>query len=250
MGNGLYGVEHSFFPSSLDVVYSEMCYFMENVTGYPWVVEEVSAKEKIYYIDDSRNIGLSVYNTGNYNTAGIYITKDGVRSTAQLPVMPKTTGTQNKYYLYFAQSDNNDVFYLASCISSNATSHMSMGVVAAKDINDNWAIFYNSSQSPFYDTVFQCDKDKIDRAVKIGVCGGVKQGNPYNPDSYFSFVKCPNVFAGVEFKSLYLVLSSPTAATIEQYVGLGKVFATVEGKTLRLVPLYGGYVAFAFPVSE
>lgn len=249
MGNGLYGVEHSFFPSSADVIYSEMCNFMENVTGYPWVVEEVSAKEKIYYIDDSRNIGFSVYNSSNASSTGIFVVKNGQRSTLHSFISSRNANASYRCFLYFALSEDDNVIYISSYYGYSAT-QLSFGAIAAKDMNDNWAILYNSNKSQTYDTMLQCDSTKIDRSVRLGVCGSNIHGNPYNPDSYFSFAKCPNVFAGVEFKSLYLVLSSPATATMESNVGIGKVFATVDGKTLRLVPLYGGYVAFAFPVSE
>lgn len=246
--HNLKGIDYEFYSSHASQTISYDNNFMKNMTGYPWVIEEISSSEIIYYLDDSKTLGFTVYDSGSYTTSGIFVTRNGVRAKNQV-MFAHDYGSGIKQMLHFHVSENEDVVFLGwSYFGTEPYSH---GIIAAKGADGNWAMLYSagtSSNSFIYTQ--QTDIEKMDRACRLGVTGYNNYGQQLNPDSFFSIVKCPNVFSGKEFNSLYLVIQSPIVLQLDEKAGLGKVFVEVNGKTLRLVGLSGKYPNFGFPVSD
>ena len=59
MAHSLKGKSVSFIPSTVDVFYDRILDFMENVIGFPWIIEEVSTTEKRYFLDEDKKIGFT-----------------------------------------------------------------------------------------------------------------------------------------------------------------------------------------------
>jgi hypothetical protein len=220
--------------SGIDV-FNECKYFMENIVGFPWVVEKVNDTEFIYYLDDTKTIGFKVLYDGS--DFGIYVLSRTTKSKKSIIAPIAYYGPY--YWLYSHVSAGENAIYIGSLCYYSSNKKIN-GIVAAKDDNDKWSILYSSDSCGYI-----ADENDIDVATKIAfnkIYDGI--------NSYYSFVKCPNILSGKEYKELYLATSCPARPIYNDNDGLQELYASADGKTYRLVPLYGDYIQLAFPVSD
>lgn len=237
MSHNLKGNEYVYASTTIDVVYNNCKYFMENVVGYPWVIEDMGDTECRFYLDESKTIGFAVYK--NSGDTGIYVLKGTTKSTKiKLKAASLSSYGYYNHWLYSHVSEKEDVIYLGSYGYNNSAYYY--GFVAAKDGNGKWSILYSENN-----TGYIADETHIDINTKLS------STNTYNYiNSTYAIMKCPNVLSGTEYNELYYVASSPTKPQTSSTQGAQSLFIAAEGKTYRLVPLWLDYIALAFPVSD
>ncbi|MGN0657528.1 MAG: hypothetical protein ACI4KR_12145 [Ruminiclostridium sp.] len=228
------GNEYYFTAANVDAMYTNCVYFMENVVGYPWIIEEISSSEKYYYLDDTKKIGFAVYKTTATTTTGIYVLCGGAKSTKSLMSL---YGAGNTYFLYSHVSSGEDVVYIG-CYN---TANKYLGYVAAKDVENNWCVLYADSAKGYIAT----HNGVIDLNYNLGFSNYSDYIN-----CYFSIAKAANGITGAEFGGLYSVLSCPIAPANDVTSGAQSVYIEADGKTYRLVALNKNYITLAFPVSD
>lgn len=237
MSHNLKGNEYVYASTTEAVCFEKCKYFMENVVGYPWVIEDIGEKECRYYLDDSKTIGFSVYKNGG--DTGICVL-EGTTISTKTKLKPAYLSSYGyyKHWLYSHVSEKENVIYLGSYAYYNSAYYY--GFVAAKDGNGKWSILYSEGNRGYI-----ADETNIDMNTKLS------STNTYDYlNSTYAIMKCPNVLSGTEYNELYYVASSPTKPQTSSTQGAQSLFIAAEGKTYRLVPLWLDYVVLGFPVSD
>lgn len=229
----LKGKSVNFKPTSADVVYSGITDFMENVIGFPWVIEEVSASEKRYFLDEGKKIGFAAVKGTNYSDTKLYVFSNGNKAT--VPTIFANNNGGN-LFIYGQVSSGENAVYIGSVNTLNFTS----GAVAAKDESGKWSVLYTNSN-----TGYIADENNLNLNCRLTDT----RNYDFNGSSY-AFMKAPNGITGTEFKELYWVAFCPTKPSINVNTGMQEIYVAAEGKTYRLVPLYQDYVVLGFPVSD
>ena len=233
MAHSLKGKSVSFIPSTVDVFYDGILDFMENVIGFPWIIEEVSTTEKRYFLDEDKKIGFTAIKGNAVSNSGLYVFSGGNKVTNS--TIYSSTNTL-KQYLYGQVSAAENTVYIGSMCTANYIN----GAVAAKDESGKWSILYSNSLTGLIATEsFNAQNCKLSDSKNYD----------YNGSSY-SLTKAPNGISGTEFKELYWVAFCPARPSIDINTGLQEIYVTAEGKTYRLVPLYKDYIVLGFPVSD
>ncbi|MGN0618565.1 MAG: hypothetical protein ACI4J7_06055 [Ruminiclostridium sp.] len=233
MAHSLKGKSVAFFPSTVDVFYAGILDFMENVIGFPWVIEEVSDTEKRYYLDDSRKIGFTAIKGTAVSNSGLYVFSNGNKATN--PTIYANSATI-KLYIYGQVSSGENTVYICGFNTANYIN----GAVAAKDESEKWSVLYSNNNVGYI-----ANENYINLNCKLADT----KNYDFNGSSY-SLVKAPNGISGVEFKELYWVPFCPAKPSIDINTGLQEIYVTAEGKTYRLVPLYKDYIVLGLPVSD